>query len=318
MGGRIEEFVPEREFFYIIISGKRILLERDISITREPFVSGRLTQCKEVTYKLLRANGLPSPAMGCFYRKSYDRKQAITKLNRLKYPITLKKALGSNSRGIFLGIKNVKEAIKILEEKLPRLRSMVAQKMVFGKEYRVLVLGQKVIGALEMIHPYVVGDGVSSIKKMIKVKQQTTKKKTKFDKRLKQILKSQNVSLRTVLPKNKIIYIKRNSCLAEGGETKDVTSLVHKDVKNICVAASKAVGKYLLGIDIICTDISKKPTKRSFNILEVNGKPDLYIHYDPTHGEIRNVLKDIIKFLVKISLPQTSKKQNHKMLFLKI
>lgn len=306
MGGTIEEFVPEREFFYINMQGKRILLERDISITRQSFISGRLTQCKEVTHKLLLANGLPSPATVCFYNKSYDRTVALKKLSTLTYPIILKKAIGSNSRGIFPGVANIKEALKIIERELPRLRSMVAQKMVFGKEYRILVFGERVIGALEMIHPHVVGDGVSSIRKIIKEKQSTTKKRTKFDKTFKQILKSQGVSLGSVIPKGKMIYFKRNSSLAEGGETMDVTDIVHKDLKNICIDASKTVGKYLVGIDVICKDISKKPTKRTFNILEINGKPDLFIHYNPTHGKVRNVLKDIIKFLIKVSLPLPS------------
>ncbi len=108
--------------------------------------------------------------------------------------------------------------------------------------------------------------------------------------------------LSTVIPKNKIIYIKRNSCLAEGGETRDVTDLVHDDVKKICVSASKTVGKYLIGVDAICKDISKKQTKISFNILEINGKPDIFIHYNPTYGKSRSVFKDILKFLVKVSV----------------
>ncbi len=179
---------------------------------------------------------------------------------------------------------------------------MIAQKMVFGKEYRVLVLGDRVIGALEMIHPQIIGDGVSKIKDIIKEKQNTTEQRTKFNKSFKQTLSNQGVSLNSILPKNKVIQIKNNSCLAEGGETKDVTSDINPAVERLCVEASKTVGKYLVGIDVICDDISKKPVKGSFNILEMNGKPDLYIHYDPTHGKTRNVLKDIISFLAKVSV----------------
>ncbi len=302
MGGTIEEFVPERGCFYVNVKGKSILLEEYITITRQSFISAKLTRCKEVAYKLFVANGLYSPPTECFYARTYDKSTALKKLNKLKYPIVLKIATGTNSRGVSPNVASVKEAIKILAKDLPRYRSMVAQEMVFGKEYRVLVLGEKVIGALEMIHPYVTGDGVSAIRKMIKKKQCDTRERTKIDKRLKEILKSQNVTLDTVIPKNKIIYIKRNSCLAQGGETRDVTDLVHNDVKKICVSASKTVGKYLVGVDAICKDISKKQTKKSFSILEINGKPDMFIHYKPTHGKSRNVFKDILKFLVRVSV----------------
>jgi energy-coupling factor transporter ATP-binding protein EcfA2 len=40
--------------------------------------------------------------------------------------------------------------------------------------------------------------------------------------------------------------------------------------------------------------------------LEINGKPDLYIHYNPTHGQSRNVIKDIIQFILKLSTTQKS------------
>ncbi len=309
MGGTIEEFVPERNCFYVNIQGKSLLLENNISITRQSFISVRLTKCKEIAHKLLLANGLPSPATECFYNRTYNKTEATKKLDTLKYPVILKNAVGSNSRGVFPTVMSTKEALKILKKELPHYRSMVAQEMVFGKEYRILVLGEKIIGALEMIHPHIVGDGISTVKKIIKEKQSDTEVRTKFDKKLNQILKSQKVSLRSVVPKNKVIYIKRNSCLAEGGETRDVTELVHKDAKDICVSASKTVGKYLVGVDVICKDISKKQTKKSFNILEINGKPDLFIHYSPTYGKTRNVLKEAIKFLIEVSIPLPSNRK---------
>lgn len=300
MGGRIEEFIPERNSFFIYVKGKKILFEKNLAITRTSFSNTQMTKCKDITNKLLRINKLPCPAYNSFYSKTFDKKTVISDLSHFKYPIILKNAIGSNSRGIFPYVFDVKEALKILEKNLPLYKSMIAQEMVFGKEYRVLVLGDKVIGALEMIHPRIIGDGVSTIREIIKEKRLTTDQKIKFDRALTKILKSQNVSLKTILPKRKVIYIKGHSCLAQGGETNDVTNLIHKDIKKICVKVSKVVGRYLAGVDIICDDISKKPTKKSFNILEINGKPDLFIHYNPTYGKSQNVLKDVINFLLKL------------------
>lgn len=299
MGGTIEEFVPERGCFYANVLGKRILIERKISLTRQLFISGALTRCKDITHKLFKTHGLPTPETECFYKKSYDKGHAKKQLSMLKYPIIMKDARGSQSKGIFPLIGNPEDAMIVLEEELPHYRSMIAQEMVFGKEYRVLVLGEKVIGALEMIPPYVRGDGISTIRKIIEEKQNTTEKRTEFDEKLEQILREQNVTLESVMPKNEIAYFKRNSCLSEGGERKDVTDEVSGDVEKICVAASKIVGMYLVGIDVMCDDISKDLSEQSFNFIEINGKPDLYIHYDPTYGRTRNVVEDIVKFMIK-------------------
>lgn len=301
MGGTIEEFIPERGCFYINVLGKRILLERKISITRQSFVSGQLTRCKDITNELLHVNGLPTPETKCFYKKSFCLDDAEKQLSELKYPIILKDAQGSNSRGVFPLIGNVKDAAILLEEELPHYRSMIAQEMVFGKEYRILILDEKIIGALEMIPPYAVGDGVSTIRNIIQEKQSSTEKRTDFDDKLEQILNEQNFTLESVMSKNEIAYIKKSSCLAEGGETRDVTSSVHSDIEKICVEASKIVGKYLVGIDVMCEDIALDPKTQPFNIIEINGKPDLYIHYDPTHGESRNVVEDIVRFMVKVA-----------------
>jgi cyanophycin synthetase len=252
-----------------------------------------------VTSKLLTEASLPTPGFVSFYRKSFNKEEALKQLSKLNYPIIVKHAMGSNSSGLFVNILTPKQAVKILRKELKNFRSMIAQEMVYGKEYRVLVLGNKVIAAMEMIHPYVLGDGVSKLRTLIKTKQDDADRRTKFDKQFKQFVKKQGFSLRDVVPKGKTVFIKQSCSLAEGGETKDVTDTVHKDVVDICVKASKIVGKNLVGIDIICKDISKKQTKKSLNILEVNGKPDFYIHYKPNHGRPRNVLKDILKFMVK-------------------
>ncbi|KKR54238.1 MAG: UDP-N-acetylmuramyl tripeptide synthase [Parcubacteria group bacterium GW2011_GWA2_40_23] len=307
MGGKIEEFVPERGCFYIKVLGKRILLERKISISRQSFVSGSFTRCKDITHKLLESYNLPSPATECFYNKSFDKRQALKQVNKLSFPIILKDSTGSQSIGIFPFIETPREAVMILGRELPKYRGMVAQEMVFGKEYRILVLGEKVIGALEMIPPFIVGNGVSTIRKIITAKQNTTDRRTDFDKKLNKILKDQNVTLETILAKKKLVFIKKSSCLAEGGETSDATDQVHPDVVKMCVAASKAVGKYLVGIDVICENISEKPSKKNFHILEINGKPDLYIHYNPTHGKTKNVVKDIVKFMAKVANPLPAK-----------
>jgi len=299
MGGTIEEFIPERGCFYINIAGKRIFLERKISLTRQTCGAGQLTRCKDVTYKLLSKNNLPTPKTECFYKKSYAKEQVERQLSALQYPIVIKDASGSQCKGVFSFIRNLSDAMMLIERELPRYRSMIAQEMVFGKEYRILVLDEKVIGALELISPYIVGDGVSTVQEIIERKQYTSEWKTEFYEGLEAILKDQNVTLESIVPKNTIIYIKQESARTEAWKMRDVTGDVHEGVEKICVAASKAVGKYLVGIDVICTDISQDPLEQPFTILEINGKPDLYIHYNPTHGHTRNVVEDIVKFMVK-------------------
>jgi cyanophycin synthetase len=297
LGGTVEDFVPERGCFYISIFGKRIFLERKISLTRPTNGATQLTRCKDITHKLLFENHLPTPLTQCFYQKTYDAKKAFLQIKKLRFPVVLKDAEGSQCNGVFTFIKTPSEASKKLEEELPKYRNMVVQEMVFGKEYRLLVLDEKIIGALELISPYVVGDGVSSLRMLIEKKQFTPKRKKEFYGGLEKVLKQQGVTFETVVAQNEIIYIKNTTSRQGVWKMRDVTAIVHPSIEKLCVKASKVVGKYLVGIDVICDDIAVPVTEQSFHILEINGKPDLYIHYHPTHGKTQNVIKDILVFM---------------------
>jgi D-alanine-D-alanine ligase-like ATP-grasp enzyme len=300
MGGTIEEIIPERKYFCINIRGEKLFVSRKFEIASDFFSGKTLTECKDLTYIALKENNLPTPKSVCFYKKSLVEEELDKKLSSLSYPLVIKDAKGSNSKGVFTNIKNLESAKETIMREIKNFSSLIVQEMVFGKEYRVLILKDKAIGVLEMIPPRIFGDGTSTIKKLIEKKQSKKYKKTDFDEVLNEILHEQNADLDSIPAKDQEIFIKKNSCLAEGGETKDVTSMIHPEAERICAAAAKAVGKYLVGIDLICENINKDPKGQTFSILEVNGKPDLYIHYNPTHGETKNVVKDIIEFILEL------------------
>lgn len=301
MGGIIEEVLPERGCFYFSLKGKRILVTRKFAISRSPISNGRVSKFKDLTYVLLKEHGLPTPKTVCFYKKTFNLEKAKDILNTLEYPAVVKDAQGSNSKGVFTNIATPMEALMLVQKEFKNYSQLLVQEMIFGKEFRLLVLGDRVIGALEMIPPRVFGDGVSTIQELISEKQNYTEKRTIIDDSLREILEEQGMKLESVPEKGRIVNIKKNSALAEGGETRDFTDKIHPNIEKICVEASKVMGKYLVGIDVICEDVSKDPAEQAFSILELNAKPDLYIHYNPTHGETTNVVKEIVEFIVKIS-----------------
>lgn len=306
MGGTFEEVIPERGCYYIHVRGKAFLITRKFRIAKNFISIAGATKFKDLTYTLLRRRSLPTPTTVFFFRKKFTLKDAAAKLATLKFPIIIKDSSGSNSQGIFPYIKTLAEAKSTLTKEIQNFRSLIAQEMIFGREYRVLMLDDKVIGALEMIPPRVFGNGESTVAQLIQAKQKHTHRKTPIDKTLEKILAEQNFSLDHILNVGEIASIKKSSCLAEGGETRDVTDVVNKEIISICAAASDAIGDYLAGIDIICEDITMNPKNQTFGILEINGKPDIYIHYNPTFGKSRNVIKDIINFILKLNTTQKS------------
>ncbi|MDP1619544.1 MAG: hypothetical protein Q8L11_02865 [Candidatus Moranbacteria bacterium] len=309
MGGTFEEVIPERRCYYIHVGGKAFLITRKFRIAKNFISIAGATAYKDLTYTLLRRQSLPTPTTVFFFRKNFTPGEVEKKLNNLKFPIIIKDSAGSNSQGIFPYIKNAEEAKAVIIKEILNFRSLIAQEMIFGKEYRILILDKKVIGALEMIPPRIIGDGKSTIATLIQKKQKHTRRKTPIDRALEIILREQGFSLDSVLDAEEAVSIKKSSSLAEGGETRDATDSINKEIISICVKAADAVGYYLAGIDIICENISEDPAAQTFGILEINGKPDIYIHYNPTHGKSRNVIKDIINFILKLNTTVSDDKQ---------
>lgn len=298
MGGTIEELVPERGYFYVNLRGKRILVTRKFKIASNLIVGGETARYKDLTYVLLKEKGLPMPKTICIYE--FEKKGLGRKLKSLNYPIIIKDAKGSNSKGIFANIKNAKTATDIAKKAIKKFPQLVIQEMVRGKEFRLLMLGGKLIGALELIPPRVFGDGVHTVNELIKEKQKHTEKQTPRNILFNQYLKEQGYSVNSIPQKGAEIYLRKSSSLAEGGETKDVTALVSKKIETIGAQTAETLKKTLAGIDVICEDISKDPDKQSFNILEVNGKPDIYIHYNPTYGQTQDVVRKILEYILKL------------------
>lgn len=299
MGGTIERVIPERGYFYIKFGDEKIFVSRKFKISSSLISGGEITKYKDLTYFILKENGIPTPKSICFYCNHFNE-SLFENIHKLKYPLVIKDAQGSNSKGVFTNIKNLDEAKKIITREMHKFRALLVQEMIFGKEFRILVLNKKVIGALELIPPRIFADGKSTIKELILKKQKKTEKKTPLDGALAIILKEQGCNLESVPEKNTEIFIRKNSCLAEGGETRDVTDLTSEDIKKVCIKATRVTEKNLAGIDIMCEDITKKMDNQFFSIIEINGKPDLYIHYNPTHGKTRNVVKEIIEFILKL------------------
>ena len=217
-------------------------------------------------------------------------------------PFVLKDAAGSLSLGVFTNITSKKKALTVLQRELKNYKKMLIQETVSGREYRVLVLGDKILGVLQMIPPYIIGDGKKKIFMLIEEKQEKTRKKTPKNEELRKLLKEQGEDLESIPEKGKQVFLRKNSCLAEGGEMIDVTDEINSQIAKECCRLASACGIALAGIDLFCDNISLPIKQQSFNFLEINSRPDLYIHYIPNIGKPRDVVREILDYVVKKSL----------------
>ncbi|MFA6190326.1 MAG: cyanophycin synthetase [Candidatus Staskawiczbacteria bacterium] len=198
---------------------------------------------------------------------------------KLGFPVIVKPNGGSQGSGVAL-VKNKREFYRAMREIFKHDRIAIVQKPVKGKDYRIVVLDNRVISAYERIPLNIIGDGSHTIRQLLHKKQReftASGRDTKVepnDPRIANKLKRQKMNMNSVPGKGERIHLLDNANLSTGGDSIDVTSTMHPDFKLIAIKLTKDMGLRLCGVDLmIADDITKKPGE--YWVLEINSAPGL-------------------------------------------
>jgi cyanophycin synthetase len=287
----------KRAIFIRLTKGKRSRWISHLNGFFNSKLSCNLALYKNLTYQVLRADNLLIPQF-----------IQLKQLKQLKCPWTIKPVNQTMGRDVFLKIKNKKELQKIAKWLFKKYHQLIVEEFVQGKDYRLLILEGKLIGAVKRIPARIKGDGTHNIKQLINLSNQTRRrtkakglspflKKIKTDLPMKKYLAQKNLGLNSIPPKNKIIQLRQNANFSTGGEIEDVTNLVHPENIKIAGRAIKAMGLELGGVDVISQDISQPLTKNKGKIIEINAIPSLWLHHFPNYGQGQNPTSQIIDYL---------------------
>ena len=272
---------------------------------------------KELTKEFLKRSNI-NVAIGKVFEKN-DFDEVVDYCEKIKFSVVIKPVAGAHGKDVYTNISNKKDLKVVLEKVLQKNDYILVEKMFLGTEYRLVATKNKFLAATNRVPANVVGDGINTIKNLIKIKNSDPRRGNSFtegkplikiniDNILKDNLKKNDLRLNTVIPKGERIYLRNNSNLSTGGDSFDVTNLIHPNFKKIAIKAVCAIPKLAYaGIDLmISKDISKKPTKNSYIIVEINSSPGIFMHHFPYKGRSRNVTKEIIDIL----FPETKNKIN--------
>ena len=185
---------------------------------------------------------------------------------------------------------------------------IIVQQMVFGQEYRFLVLNKKVIAVAYRRPPYIVGDGVSTIRTLISKKNNNCSKHGNRHTSLVAKINIEDVLrhkgahfLQQVPEKGSVVEILDTLNLSRGGEAVDVTSYVSDELKTIAIQAASACFLGIAGIDIVTDNISGDGNDSY--VVRVKASPGIRMHQFPTEGKPRNVARKLFHAIEKTAHP---------------
>ncbi|MDR3548520.1 MAG: cyanophycin synthetase [Candidatus Pacebacteria bacterium] len=221
---------------------------------------------------------------------------------KLGFPVIVKPNGGAQGFGVAL-VHDRREFYAAMRVAFTSDKIVLVQKPVYGKDYRLVVLDDKVMAAYERMPLSVIGNGKSTIAQLLRKKQIKLSDENRVvqidpdDERIVQKLKRQGMKFSSIPAKGLKVFLLDNANLSAGGDSVDVTKNVHLEFKKMAVKLTKDMGLRLCGVDIMVDgDIADKPKK--YWILEINAGPGLD-HFAKMGKRQEKIVEDLYSEMLK-------------------
>jgi len=281
--------------------------QRRIQAAETSFTSAiaeAIAQDKELTKNLLHAAGVAVP----YGRPVEDEDDAWLAAQEVGLPVVVKPQDGNQGKGISVNLTSEEQVRHAYRVAIEFRDDIMVEKYLPGHDWRLLVIGDKLIAAARRDPPLVIGDGEHTVRELVDIVNSdprrsdghaTSLTKIRFDEIAIARLAEQGYTADTVPPRGVRVVLRNNANLSTGGTATDVTDDVHPDLAAAAIAAAQTVGLDIAGIDVVCDTILKPLEDQGGGIVEVNAAPGLRMHLDPSFGKGRDVGKAIVDMMFR-------------------
>lgn len=271
-------------------------------IDRTSAIAESIAQDKELTKKLLAAAGVPVPGG----RPVKDAADAWLAAQDVGLPVVLKPRDGNQGKGVTVNISTRDEVLAAFDVASQHGTEVLVERYLPGSDYRLLVVGERLVAAARREPPLVVGDGKHTVRELVDTVNidprrgdghATSLTKIRFDEVALARLHEQGYTADSVPVKGKRVLLRNNANLSTGGTATDVTDDVHPEVTARVVAAARMIGLDVAGVDVVCESVLRPLEEQSGGIVEINAAPGLRMHLSPSFGKGRDVGAAIIDMM---------------------
>ena len=193
-------------------------------------IAESIAQDKELTRSLLRSIGIPTPE-GRPVESAEDAWEAAEDIG---LPVVVKPQYGNHGRGVATNLQSKEQVLAAYAAAREEGNSIVVERHAPGDDYRMLVIGGRLIAAARREPAHVIGDGRSTVQELIaKVNEDprrsdghsTSLSLIKIDAVALGVLLDQGMTPDTIPPVGKKVLVRRNANLSTGGTATDVTEI---------------------------------------------------------------------------------------------
>ena len=240
---------------------------------------------------------------------SAELDKAIEYTYQIGYPVVLKPTENTNGNLAFVNLPDEESFINAFHElaRYTDAREMLVEKFYFADDYRFLVIGeQEEIAVVRRTLPYVIGDGVSTIRQLVdkenyrRMNPRTTCLCPIYidDSEGQRILRQQGLSADSILSDGEWVTLRCNANVCWGAECANFLDKIHPSYLDLAKKIHRLFPKSgYTSIDLLISDPSAPSLSYNYSFCEFNSAPGLSLHLMPSVGEPHDVVKSIANLL---------------------
>ena len=273
-GISVEVTDADAGFFRLTYGGRSIHCRESLSELTSA-VAMSICDDKRVTRRVVEAAGVSVPA-----QLTADDPKARAAFLAEHGAVVVKPARGEQGRGISVGLTTAEE----MEEAIARAREVCSEVIVEqyfeGEDMRVIVIDGRVVATALRRPARIVGDGRSSIRKLIETQSRRRAAATggesciPVDAETERCVAGAGCSFDDVPEAGREIVVRKTANLHTGGTITDVTEETHPRLIEAAIAAARAIDIPVTGIDLMV----KSPREPDYVFIEANERPGLANH----------------------------------------
>ncbi|MFC1791105.1 cyanophycin synthetase, partial [Gemmatimonadota bacterium] len=257
---------------------------------------------KFLTKTTLAGAGIPVPTGSVVE----SPEEAVKVAEELGFPVTVKPLVGNHGRGISVRVAGEDDLGSAFQSASDIFPSVVVEKFLEGFDFRILVIGHRMVAASLRTPAYVEGDGKKSIRDLIDVVNRNELRGFGHEKVLTYItpdamtlnlLRESGLDLDAIPEQGRIVRLKSTANLSAGGTAQDVTDTVHSANRFMAERISRFIDLDIIGIDIIAPSLETPINENGGGVVEVNAAPGFRMHLAPVEGTPRQVAVPVVDML---------------------
>jgi len=262
-------------------------------------VAESIAQDKELTKRLLHAAGVPVP-VGRPVENAADAWAAALEIGGA---VVIKPQDGNQGKGVAVNLTTREQVEAAYEVAFKISDEVLVERYLPGYDYRILVVGNKLVAAARREPPLVIGDGVHSVHQLVEQVNRDPRRgvghansltRISFDDIALARLAEDGLTADSIPARGMRVVLRNNANLSTGGTATDVTDDVHPEFAARAIAAAQMVGLDIAGVDIVCKNVLRPLEEQGGGVVELNAAPGLRMHLHPSFGKGRAVGEAII------------------------